>query len=433
VSHHDDNNIEPTINAANNAANGDIDPALKELWDSAPPVDSDRIWQRLDAALDHAPRATRRIAWRPLGRSITAIAAALLATAILVPAVLLTSGGTAQANFLEDVERIDRLADASLSDTTLSNDETERLADRLAELLHDIQDDPDLLNELDPAEIDSALATLTALRLRLAALNQGHDLQTTLASIESATTDTVLVLTVLNNDDDDGHSGSSDVRTETFYAVTGDEQTFTVLDAGAVTLQVVDGRLQLIDIDADTVNGWSARTDDSSDHEIEIDFLRDDTRIRFNAELADDGETIRIRIEDRTDDDDHDDDDSDVSSNDSGSSRDDSDDSDDSDDTDEDLTEPVLTTDTTFSAGIAGNVTLRVGGDIIVLVTVSPADGWTFDSESDGDDLEIEFRRGDERIRFEATLQDDGQEIRIRLSRETDDSSSELDDDALSE
>src|SRR5690606_35628303 len=55
----------------------------------------------------------------------------------------------------------------------------------------------------------------------------------------------------------------------------------------------------------------------------------------------------------------------------------------------------------------AGDVTLRVEGDRLVLVDVQPSDGWTHRvDEDDDDEIEIDFRDNGREIDFEAEIDD---------------------------
>jgi hypothetical protein len=165
----------------------------------------------------------------------------------------------------------------------------------------------------------------------------------------------------------------------------GTVSVFAVADAATVTITVVDGALELLDVS--TKAGWTASVDSQSPTGIEIDFLSAGRRLRFNAEIE--GSRIRTRVEERT----------------APSPA--------------TLAETTTTTgavpsgvpaapgDETFDVLGAGTVTLRVDGQTLVLVDASAADGWTVSIDAQtAVEVEIDFRSGPNRIRFNGELED---------------------------
>gem|GEM_PF-3032160 len=73
-----------------------------------------------------------------------------------------------------------------------------------------------------------------------------------------------------------------------------------------------------------------------------------------------------------------------------------------------------------YQVGDAGEVELRIEDGGLVLVEVRPNDGWNFEiDDEDRDEIDIDFRRGDEEWEFEAEL-DDGA-LDIEIDRDIDD------------
>jgi hypothetical protein len=167
--------------------------------------------------------------------------------------------------------------------------------------------------------------------------------------------------------------------------------TFAVEDAGTVTVNLEGGAIELIDLTA--ADGWAASIDRETPTEIEIDFISASRRLRFNAEVED-GQ-IRTRLEERTT--------VGVTSSTSTTS------------TTTGPSTPATATgsestpsgDEIFDVLGAGTVTLRIDGSTLILVDASPAEGWTASIDSQTAlELEIDFRSGVNRIRFNGELED---------------------------
>ena len=70
-----------------------------------------------------------------------------------------------------------------------------------------------------------------------------------------------------------------------------------------------------------------------------------------------------------------------------------------------------------FAAGAAGTVTLSANGTTLTVAAVEPAAGWVPEIEvATGREVEVDFRRNGERIKFNAELEDG--EIRVRVETE---------------
>ena len=72
--------------------------------------------------------------------------------------------------------------------------------------------------------------------------------------------------------------------------------TYVVVDAGSVTIDYDGSTLSLLSADANA--SWTAFSEQTAGREIEVEFIRGDRRVKFNAELEDGG--IRIRVRDET-------------------------------------------------------------------------------------------------------------------------------------
>lgn len=73
-----------------------------------------------------------------------------------------------------------------------------------------------------------------------------------------------------------------------------------------------------------------------------------------------------------------------------------------------------------YAVGDAGEVELRVEDGGLVLVEVRPNEGWDFEiDDEERDEIDIDFRRGNEEWEFEVEL-DDG-ELEVEIDRDIDD------------
>lgn len=189
-------------------------------------------------------------------------------------------------------------------------------------------------------------------------------------------------------------STTSITQAETSVDVSGSDETFDVRGAGTVTLRVEGSTLTLVD--ASPSEGWTVSIDEQTRREIEIDFRRSGSRIRFNGELEDDRIRTRVEIREGTAPD--------------GATSDDSNGS----------TSAATTAEVeTFSVAGVASVTLRHDVDGLSLLTVAPLSGWTVDVEdADGDRIRIDFRSGESEVEFEARW--DGSRLRYEIDRDDD-------------
>lgn len=216
-----------------------------------------------------------------------------------------------------------------------------------------------------------------------------------------------------------GISNSTQVEAE----VSGDTTTYTVADAGTVTVRTAGSNLILVDFTA--ADGWRAELDSQTHNEIEIDFLSADTHLRFNAELEDG--VIDVDLENRTrvgvtvpdptttsttvaqgdvspgEEND-------------GNGGEQGDDSQVTAGGDLNLDLGVKT----YSAADAGTVTVDHTSTGLVLVAVNAAPGWSFEIDrARSDRIEIEFERGDDQeVKFRLRVDSDG-ELKLRVERDS--------------
>jgi hypothetical protein len=178
----------------------------------------------------------------------------------------------------------------------------------------------------------------------------------------------------------------------------GTASVFDVADAATVTITLIDGALELLDVS--TMAGWTASVDSQSPTGIEIDFLSAERRLRFNAEIEDG--RIRTRVEERA------------------------------------PLSPAAPAETTTTTGAApsgipsaagdetfdvlgaGTVTLRVDGPTLVLIEATPSDDWTVSIDSQTTvEVEIDFLSGSNRVRFNGQLKDGSIRSRVEVRQGT--------------
>lgn len=173
-------------------------------------------------------------------------------------------------------------------------------------------------------------------------------------------------------DDQTDDPGEDDDLFDPFaqHPVTAAPGRWSVGDAGAVTFALGDGGLELVDVVA--ADGWAFEIDEESADRIDVDFEREN--LEYQIEIDWDGTRLEVEI-----------------------------------DLDIDPAEPG-----TFQVGAAGSVELGFDGSAIELIDVTAAEGWeaVVDSEQP-DDVEVDFRSGQERWDFDADVDDGRLEIEI--------------------
>ncbi len=93
--------------------------------------------------------------------------------------------------------------------------------------------------------------------------------------------------TTIDDDDDDEKESREPAP------VNSDAKSYQVGDAGSVAIQIVDGRLVLLDVRANS--GWSSEVDKARADEVEVEFENGKLEASFEAKLRD-GQ-LRIEIE----------------------------------------------------------------------------------------------------------------------------------------
>jgi hypothetical protein len=162
-------------------------------------------------------------------------------------------------------------------------------------------------------------------------------------------------------------------------------QTFDVLNAGRVVLEVGAGAVRLVE--ATAADGWTISGQEQESGEVEVDFSSDSEIVEFKAEWEDGG--LELKVETRT---------STLPTT---------------------VTSSVVDTEArVYRVGDAGTVTL-LAGPPLQLVGVQPHAGWTFSIEDEtGREVEVYFLNDGEKYEFEAEWDDGRLEIEIDRSDE---------------
>lgn len=213
-------------------------------------------------------------------------------------------------------------------------------------------------------------------------------------------------------------------------ATAGVETTYEVGDAGTVTLGNDGAQLDIVSVQQN--DGWQIEIEVATGREVEVDFRSGTRRIQFNAELED-GQ-IRVRARERV---------VTVTSTTQATTQ----------ATTQSATQPTTPTTAaavaasaatgtvTYEAGAAGTVTISNDGSQLSIIGVDAADGWSHEIEVQvGREVEMDFRKGGDRVQFNAELEDGEVRIRVR-TRTADDTRTEVtngvdsadDDDASSD
>jgi hypothetical protein len=186
-------------------------------------------------------------------------------------------------------------------------------------------------------------------------------------------------------------------------AVAGTETVYEVGDAGTVTIANDGTQLEIVSVDQN--DGWLIEIEMATGREVEVDFRSGTRRIQFNAELED-GE-IRVRARERV---------VAASTNTTQSTT----------ATTQSTTATTAATvastsasgSVTYQAGAAGTVTISNDGSQLTITAVDAADGWSHEIEVQvGREVEMDFRNREDRVQFNAELEDG--EVRVRVRTRT--------------
>ena len=180
-------------------------------------------------------------------------------------------------------------------------------------------------------------------------------------------------------------------------ATAGVETTYEVGDAGTVTLTNDGTQLEIVSVQQN--DGWTIEIEVASGREVEVDFRKDTRRIQFNAELED-GE-IRIRARERV---------VTVTSTTQATTTQST-----TSTTAATVAASAATGPVTYEAGAAGSVTITNDGSLLTITAVDAADGWSHEIEVQiGREVEMDFRKGGDRVQFNAELEDGQVRVRVR-------------------
>ncbi len=184
-------------------------------------------------------------------------------------------------------------------------------------------------------------------------------------------------------------------------AVAGTETVYEVGVAGTVTVTNDGAQLEIVSVNQN--DGWAIEIETAAGREVEVDFRNGTRRIQFNAELED-GE-IRVRARERVV--------AATTNTTQGTTA----------TTRATTADAVVASDSaagsvTYQAGAAGTVTISEVGSQLTIMEVDAADGWSHEIEvAVGREVEMDFRNGEDRVQFNAELEDG--EVRIRVRTRT--------------
>lgn len=211
-------------------------------------------------------------------------------------------------------------------------------------------------------------------------------------------------------------------------AVAGTEAVYEVGDAGTVTITNDGTQLDIVSVNQN--DGWVIEIETATGREVEVDFRMGTRRIQFDAELED-GE-IRVRARERV-----------VAATTNTTNATTA--TTEAAGTAPDVSSDPATGSVTHQAGAAGTVTISDDGSQLTITAVDAADGWSHEIEVQvGREVEMDFRNGEERVQFNAELEDGEVRVRVRtrsadgthtevtngVDTTDDDSSSDDDDDS---
>lgn len=181
-------------------------------------------------------------------------------------------------------------------------------------------------------------------------------------------------------------------------AVAGTETAYEVGDAGTVTLANDGTRLEIVSVNQR--DGWLIEIETAVGREVEVDFRQATRRIQFNAELED-GQ-IRVRARERVVDAPS------TPTQASTSQR-------STTTTAADLASVATAGSVSYQAGSAGTVTISNTGSQLRITAVDAASGWSHEIEVQvGREVEVDFRNGENRVQFNAELEDGEVRVRVR-------------------
>lgn len=169
-----------------------------------------------------------------------------------------------------------------------------------------------------------------------------------------------------------------------------DVHTIEAGPAGSVSVQFVDGALQIVSVTPN--EGWTVTEQRSRGLEVDVEFVSDTQKVELEIDIANGELASELEIE---------------------------------------ALEGTPAEDGTFEipAGVAGALTVSVSGDEVSLVSTAPADGWTA-SENESDDpneVEVTFTGLTESV--EVSVEVDDGVLEVEIEAEDDDDDDDADDD----
>lgn len=352
--------------------------ALEAMFAEVPEADRAALWSKVESRLgpQHVPwHLALRNAVANLGGSLRGPVRqmALAGTAVAVVGALFLSGvfengNRASAAVLDQVTDLSAAADAALADGVLSAEEIADLHERALALLIEIQNDPEALNVLTPADLMLVIELLSIV---------GDDLDDFI--------------------DDDHGEWDDDF----------DEAVESILESSglAATFRMERGD---DDDDDDGVDGDDGDDGDDDEQPVAQATATASATATATATATSEVTATAVATADAT---------SEATSTPESDER----------DEESDSSEASTTIDPdegtySFPAGAAGGVTFSFDGDEFEVVSVATAAGWESDvSKPQGEEINVEFRAGDRQLSFEVELHDG--EIRIKTKLESVESS----------
>ncbi len=144
---------------------------------SGPALDETRIRRTLEARLDSTPQHQswlRLPSWLAMNRSFAPAAVAVVVALMIGVGALMSTGGSASAAFLDDVQELSAVTELAIDDGELDIDEFAEISALVAALL-DAVSDPEVLAEIEPEALATIVEELAAVQAVLDEHDDGID------------------------------------------------------------------------------------------------------------------------------------------------------------------------------------------------------------------------------------------------------------------
>ena len=395
---------------------------LLAFWADAPAIDLAPVWHEVQAGMQAKGRArppgpTSIFRDTVLGRAGRwgAVAAMIVVGAIVGVALLVSTSGTASASFLEEVEDLSAQAASALDDGDLSASEAATLEALAGNLLARLEAGDDLAS-LSVTELDAVIRTLIGVRADLTAMtiDAPEASEPALASLATVSTAVGDARTTQS-----GGGTLLPVVPSTTDSIVIDELvplTFfplTVLagEGGSVEIRLVEDGLEIGPVTP--AAGWSFTVEASRGDIVAVAFASAGATVHMSvhlsAELSGEAVAVRLVIEDTAEPE-------------GGASEEAVAVGDEADEgtAEEEASEDGVTaaandgTLETYMVRAAGAVVVRRSAAGLSVARVETEEGWSATVvEAEGDEVRVEFVNGEERLTFEAELEDGALEINI--------------------